>query len=326
MAKGMWLFRVVDGVETPTLPLRGRPQTLGRGRDCDVVLVDGAVSSHHAAVWVEESTAFVRDLGSRNGTFVDDAKVVGVTQLQEGARIRLSSGQQFVVRAHGTARESGWAVDALFLEFVDAQVKKPFFGSRFVYGGEHSDVAGAAGTDGFALAAHDDGEIWLSTLDADMPIVLDEAFTVEGKRFRVVREQVMAGYSVTTDTVESRMTYRMVVNLNGVSGPEALIEDVGRTRRHVIDAENRAVLLYALARRAQAADVADDGWCSDDDVTRDVWGKKGSADANGLHVLVHRLRKELKEAGFDPWFIEKRRKAIRLALREVEIVGASSAD
>ena len=59
---------------------------------------------------------------------------------------------------------------------------------------------------------------------------------------------------------------------------------------------------------------------------RDVWGKKGSADANGLHVLVHRLRKELKEAGFDPWFIEKRRKAIRLALREVEIVGASSAD
>ena len=39
-----------------------------------------------------------------------------------------------------------------------------------------------------------------------------------------------------------------------------------------------------------------------------------------LHVLVHRLRKEIERAGFDPWFIEKRRRAIRVWLPEVRVL------
>jgi hypothetical protein len=47
-----------------------------------------------------------------------------------------------------------------------------------------------------------------------------------------------------------------------------------------------------------------------------VWGR-GRKTANHLNVLVHRLRGQLEEAGFDPWFVEKRRGGIRIRCREV---------
>ncbi|MGK0347601.1 MAG: hypothetical protein ACI855_003688, partial [Myxococcota bacterium] len=49
-----------------------------------------------------------------------------------------------------------------------------------------------------------------------------------------------------------------------------------------------------------------------------VWGR-GAGEDNKLHVLVYRLRNELKKAGFDPWFIEKRRKYIRARIAGAEI-------
>jgi hypothetical protein len=118
--------------------------------------------------------------------------------------------------------------------------------------------------------------------------------------------------------------YRLTVTLDGVSGPEAVLEDATSGTRHVVAAENRAVLLYVLAKRniearkrGEDVRVSEETWCNDEEVARDIWGKKGTSDANSLHVLVHRLRKEIKKAGFDPWFIEKRRKAIRVALQDV---------
>lgn len=108
-----------------------------------------------------------------------------------------------------------------------------------------------------------------------------------------------------------------------MAGAEARLRDTHLDETHTVSAENRAILLWVLAKeRKEALEAGDEdgGWCADADVATAVWGKRGTADANSLHVLVHRLRKELKKAGFDPWFIEKRRKAIRIALQHVNLL------
>ena len=38
--------------------------------------------------------------------------------------------------------------------------------------------------------------------------------------------------------------------------------------------------------------------------------------------LIHRLRKAVKDAGFDPWFIEKRQWGVRVRLRRVTVKDA----
>lgn len=67
------VFRARDG-STRRVELSDAPVTLGRSEHCDVVLVhDGEVSREHARVWIDGSDqVYVEDLGSKNGTRVDD--------------------------------------------------------------------------------------------------------------------------------------------------------------------------------------------------------------------------------------------------------------
>ena len=48
---------------------------LGRGADCGVRFYDPLVSRKHARIFHENSTWFIEDLGSRNGTIVGDEKI-----------------------------------------------------------------------------------------------------------------------------------------------------------------------------------------------------------------------------------------------------------
>jgi hypothetical protein len=89
-----------------------------------------------------------------------------------------------------------------------------------------------------------------------------------------------------------------------------------------IEAETRAILLYLLGKKVDddrrgGTQKDEVGWCADDDAIVGVWGRNGLPDgANRLKVLVHRLRAEIERAGLDPWFIERRRRFIRIRVRE----------
>jgi hypothetical protein len=54
-----------------------KPLILGRGRDCDVVLVDTGVSRQHLRIDLREDCVMVEDLKSRNGTLINDHPVQG---------------------------------------------------------------------------------------------------------------------------------------------------------------------------------------------------------------------------------------------------------
>lgn len=62
---------------------------LGRDDGCDVVLQDRSVSRRHAVVAVRAASATIRDLGSRNGTWVNGARIVDERKLRVGDRIEL---------------------------------------------------------------------------------------------------------------------------------------------------------------------------------------------------------------------------------------------
>lgn len=60
---------------------------VGRGSDCGVAFEGALVSRRHASLQVTDRSVAVRDLGSRNGTFVNDRRIWEATKLKPGDRL-----------------------------------------------------------------------------------------------------------------------------------------------------------------------------------------------------------------------------------------------
>jgi hypothetical protein len=78
-------------------PLAGTRSTVGRGLDNDIVLDDASVSRHHAELTREGGRLEVRDLGSRNGTWLNAARV-DVADVGAGDEIAFGAVQLEVTR------------------------------------------------------------------------------------------------------------------------------------------------------------------------------------------------------------------------------------
>ena len=88
-----------------TIPLAGRPITLGRRPDNDIVVNEGTVSRRHALIMETPDGFVVRDLSSTNGTFVNRDKIGSKEHvLKHGDRIRLAGSEvSFVFRQEGAS-------------------------------------------------------------------------------------------------------------------------------------------------------------------------------------------------------------------------------
>ncbi len=62
---------------------------LGRSPECSIVIDEAGVSRHHAQVEIIEGKTILKDLGSRNGTFVNDIRIETPMEIKAGDRIRL---------------------------------------------------------------------------------------------------------------------------------------------------------------------------------------------------------------------------------------------
>lgn len=66
--------------------------SIGRSSEGDIVLKsDDYASGRHARFSRHGGLLYVEDLGSTNGTFVNDRKAVGATPLRDGDRVRVGS-------------------------------------------------------------------------------------------------------------------------------------------------------------------------------------------------------------------------------------------
>ena len=67
------------------------PSSVGRSPECTLVMPpdNTAVSAVHAEFRVRNGALFVRDLGSSNGTFLDDRRITSWTRVSVGSKVRL---------------------------------------------------------------------------------------------------------------------------------------------------------------------------------------------------------------------------------------------
>ncbi|HSM53892.1 MAG TPA: TIR domain-containing protein [Erythrobacter sp.] len=83
-----FLHLVVNGRTEKQFPIRNGLQ-IGRTAPAEVILADPHVSRRHCRVELNGDELVVHDLGSTNGTFVDDEKVVGQAILPVGSVLKI---------------------------------------------------------------------------------------------------------------------------------------------------------------------------------------------------------------------------------------------
>jgi len=65
--------------------------TVGRAPECELRIDDTYASQQHARVFARNGSWFVEDLGSTNGTFVNEQRLAAPAQLAPGDRIRVGT-------------------------------------------------------------------------------------------------------------------------------------------------------------------------------------------------------------------------------------------
>jgi predicted component of type VI protein secretion system len=93
----------VAGSEYPLTP----GATIGR-EGCDIVLGDPQVSRRHAAMRRLDSGPAIEDLGSTNGTFVNDERVRGTRPLAAGDTVRFGATVWRLHEVNAGAAGEGW--------------------------------------------------------------------------------------------------------------------------------------------------------------------------------------------------------------------------
>jgi hypothetical protein len=89
----------------------GAEVVIGRSSDCQITIEDPLISRRHASVVLRDESAYVLDLGSRNGVRVNGRLVKGEQQLKDGDRIRLGTQElvfSVVARQERPPRPTGY--------------------------------------------------------------------------------------------------------------------------------------------------------------------------------------------------------------------------
>lgn len=90
------LIRVSDRSELVLKP----QSVIGRQQGCDVLLTQGHASRRHARVLFNEEAVWLEDLGSANGSYVNDQRITGKVRLASGDRLRFDV-EEFDIRLPG---------------------------------------------------------------------------------------------------------------------------------------------------------------------------------------------------------------------------------
>jgi pSer/pThr/pTyr-binding forkhead associated (FHA) protein len=68
-----------------------RENLIGRDESASIWVDDVSISRHHARIVIDSGGARLEDLGSKNGSYVRDRKIVGTVELSDGDAVRLGS-------------------------------------------------------------------------------------------------------------------------------------------------------------------------------------------------------------------------------------------
>ena len=85
-----WCLEAVTDIEREwQIPIESVPFVIGRADDCDLKLTDGRISRHHSEIRISGDLLWIRDLGSTNGTFVNQNRIANAHLLEPSDTISI---------------------------------------------------------------------------------------------------------------------------------------------------------------------------------------------------------------------------------------------
>lgn len=95
-----WILKSLIS-EIPDISLYRLPGVFGRQQDCDYVLPESGISRKHAMIFESGQDLYVEDLGSTNGTYIDNVRLNSgePVRLQENSILRMGTDQYRIIKA-----------------------------------------------------------------------------------------------------------------------------------------------------------------------------------------------------------------------------------
>lgn len=84
------LIVYADGAKPHTVKLAAS-MVIGRSPECELLVDDTYASQQHARLFGKNGAWYVEDLGSTNGTYVNDQKLGAPAMIQPGDRVRIGT-------------------------------------------------------------------------------------------------------------------------------------------------------------------------------------------------------------------------------------------
>lgn len=271
--------------------------TVGRGRHCELVIERSAVSVQHAVIRFLHGTWAIRDLGSRNGTYVNGQRVSpGANESRP-----LQIGDEIVF----AERDELW-------QFIDdaapGSLLVPLDADGFPDTGrppmrlEPAQVLALPTASNPVASVYQSGGTWrLEATDEVQELVHGQKLEVGGEAYTVH----VANAATGTVDAENLLVERLVRNARlevKVSPDEESAAATVRVDTHTHELDGRAFLyLLAYLGRERLRDVArgiddaDAGWVPVGRACDDL--QLSSPEALGL--LVHRCRRAIQDFGLD---------------------------
>lgn len=283
---------------------------VGRGRAAGIRLDDGRVSSEHARLTFVRGKWVLRDLGSRNGTYVDGKRLKAGqdAQLKRGSKLGFADAECPWTLVDAAGPEA-CARDQVSGELTSAQ----------------DGLLALPSADEPTLVVFEDRSgVWLAELDGDpskvedgevvvvgersfrlhLPVSDDATIDVSGGGWRL--DQIELKFEVSGDQEDCTMT---VVH---PGGPMAL---PARVFHYML-------MLLAKARlsdRAEGVEPPEQGWIYADELARSL-----QMEDTRLNVQIFRARQELGKLGIGgaAALVERRRgsRKIRIGVATLEVI------
>lgn len=277
---------------------------VGRAGSCTLRLQERHVSGEHASLTWRDGRWEVRDLGSRNGTFVDG------TRLEPGQPAPLRAGSRLAFGRQGDVwiLEDATAPGVQAVDLQTGQVHTAHDGLLALPDEEH-----------LVVAVHEDARgRWMAEQDGDATPVTDgQVLTAGSQAWRISLPSQLQGtaqvdHGPRIDTISLRLEVSMdeehvsmVVLHQGLEMP--------------LEAREHAYAILTLARaRLEEADLplSEQGWVDRDELLRML-----AVDAGALNVAIYRARGQLSAAGVEgaAGLVEVRRGQRRIGLEPARL-------
>jgi hypothetical protein len=274
--------------------------TLGRSKSCLLRLSDPGVSALHAVIFWADESWFIKDLGSRNGTFLSGRRLApGVREsIVEGVVVQLGiDGPQFELSDDGGPQPLLVAADdPSFYRWIPE-------GSLAIPNEDHPEAL---------LYLSKTGDWCLESDSGVLRVEEHGLFTLGGRMFRLIASRGMPA----TTTAEDQLALFDAVLKFSVSSDEEHVALTVEARGKALSLGHRAhhYLLLTLARERLKPELSgiaagSQGWIERLELERMLRQTQ-----QHINLAVWRARRQFAEAGFSDAInvVERRGSELRL--------------